>query len=126
MTRLFACLLVTIFLVHPRVSVGDGPDGPRPLIPTAGLPTGKWVVEFANGVVEQCEIRADETVSVVEPRRASTGKVSIKAASFVIVCEDDRVERWTPVGKRFVVEHWASGSQILTGMPVLGIAELGQ
>jgi hypothetical protein len=41
----------------------------------------------------------------------------------VIVCDDDRVERWTAVGQRMVVEHWFPAAQFPSGTPVLGIAE---
>src|SRR5438094_359690 len=106
-------------------SAGDPPKPPAP-DPAEGLPTGKWTVEFANGVVETCEIAKDGTASVVEPRRTSAGKVTVKDGSFLIACEDDRMERWTPVGKRMVVEHWFPGSQVPVVTPVLGIAERPQ
>jgi hypothetical protein len=104
-------------------------DPPAPLAPNPnpeGLPVGKWSVEFANGVVETCEIKNDGTASVVEPRRTAAGKVTVKDGSFVIACEDDRLERWTPVGKRMVAEHWYPGSQVPVVNPVLGIAERAQ
>ncbi len=44
----------------------------------------------------------------------------------VIKFDDDRIERWTPVGKRYVVEHWFPSSQYRKTPPVLGIAELGR
>ena len=96
-------------------------DPPRPE-PT--LPVGKWSVEFANGVVEKVEVKKDGTASVTEPARTSDGKVTAIGTTFVIVCEDDRVERWTPVGKRMVVEHWAAADQYPNGTPVRGIAEV--
>ncbi len=52
------------------------------------------------------------------------GKAEVKDGSVVIVYQDDRVERWTPVGKRMVVEHWYPGAQFPSGTPVLGIAEV--
>ena len=61
--------------------------------------------------------------TVVEPRRRSRGTVVVKGGSIVITFKDDRVERWTAAGKRFVVEHWFPGSQFPTTNPVLGIAE---
>jgi hypothetical protein len=97
--------------------------GQTPAQPAMGLPVGKWNVEFANGVSQTCEIRLDGTASVLEPRRTSGGKATVKGSSVVIAFEDDRVERWTPVGKRLVVEHWFPGSQVSTSSPVLGIAE---
>jgi hypothetical protein len=87
---------------------------------------GKWNVEFANGVKEMCEVRKDRTVSVVEPLRTSTGKAEVKDGSVVLVYQDDRVERWTPIGKRMVVEHWYPGAQFPSGTPVLGIAEVAR
>jgi hypothetical protein len=64
-----------------------------------------------------------EARSVVEPLRTSGGKAAVKGCSVVIVFEDDRGERWTPVGQRLVVKHWFPGSQWPTATPVLGIAE---
>jgi hypothetical protein len=84
---------------------------------------GKWNVEFSNGVKEVCQIRTDRAASVAEPLRTSSGKVEIKDGSVVIVYQDDRVERWTPVGKRMVVEHWHPGAPFPSGTPVLGIAD---
>jgi hypothetical protein len=89
-----------------------------------GLPVGRWKIEFANGVKEVCEVRQDGTASVTEPLRTSTGKAEVKGGSLVIVFQDDRVERWTPVGERMVVEHWYPGAQFPAGTPVLGIAEV--
>lgn len=130
MAHVLTLLLAGAVLVVPKVSGGDVPrphvegDGHAPhTLPEAGLPIGKWSVEFANGVIEVCEIREDGTAFVVEPLRASGGKAAVKGGSVVIVFEDDRVERWTPVGRRLVVEHWFPGSQLPTATPVLGIAE---
>jgi hypothetical protein len=128
MTRLLTRLLASAFLAVPQGSGGDVPpppnrgDGAVPP-PEACLPVGEWRVEFANGVTEACEIRKDGTASVVEPRRTSGGKATVNGGSAVIRFDDDRIERWTPVGKRFVVEHWFPGSQFPPGAPVLGIAE---
>jgi hypothetical protein len=108
-----ACVLLTI----PLTSAGDPPKPEQP------LPVGKWTVEFANGVVEKVEVRKDGTATVTEPARASDGKVTVVPGAFLFVCEDGRVERWIPVGKRMVVEHWASVDQMPAGPPVKGIAE---
>jgi hypothetical protein len=89
-----------------------------------GLPVGRWRVKFANGVKEVCEVRGDRTASVSEPLRASRGKAEVKDGSVVFVYQDDRVERWTPVGKRMLVEHWYPGARFPSGTPVLGIAEV--
>ena len=85
---------------------------------------GKWNVEFTNGVKEVCQIRTDRTASIAEPLRTSRGKVEIKDGAVAIVYQDDRVERWTPVGNRMVVEHWHPGAPFPSGRPVLGIAEV--
>ena len=88
------------------------------------MPVGKWSIEFSNGVVEKVEVKQDGTASVTEPNRSSAGKVTAVPGSFLFVCEDGRVERWTPVGRRMVVEHWASSDQFPNGTPVKGIAEV--
>ena len=87
------------------------------------LPTGEWSVEFANGVVETCAIRKDGTASESEPNRKSGGKAVEKDGATVIVFDDDRTERWTPVGKRMVAEHWYPSSQYPCGKSVIGIAD---
>jgi hypothetical protein len=115
---LAACAALALSLT----SAGEPPRPPA-ADPAEGLPLGRWTVEFANGVVETCEIKRDGTASVVEPRRSAGGKVAAKDGSFVVACEDDRLERWTPVGQRMVVEHWYPGSQVPVVAPVLGIAE---
>jgi hypothetical protein len=89
-----------------------------------GVPAGRWNVEFTNGVKEVCEVRKDRTASVTEPARTSTAKVEVNDGSVLFLYEDDRVERWTPVGKRMVVEHWHPGAPFPSGTPVLGIAEV--
>ena len=89
----------------------------------AGLPVGKWSVEFSNGVAETCEIRSDGTAYVVEPLRTAGGKARVEESSVVITFDDDRVERWTAVGKRHVVEHWFPTSHFTTASPVFGISE---
>jgi formylglycine-generating enzyme required for sulfatase activity len=98
-----------------------GPDNS----PDAALPVGKWKVEFTNGVTEVCDIFdfGGGHVTVDEPRRRSCGTVVVKHGSSVMTFHDDRVERWTSVGKRFVVEHWFPGSGFPAATPVLGIAE---
>jgi hypothetical protein len=102
------------------------PRAPAPIFRDRGaseLPVGRWTATFANGVVEECEIRREGTVGVVEPKRAARGKAKIKGRAVVIVFDDDRVERWTTVGQRMVVEHWFPAAQYPLGTPVLGKAE---
>jgi hypothetical protein len=58
-----------------------------------------------------------------EPGRRCVGMAVVKGGSVVITWNDDRVERWTPVGKRYVVEHWFPAAQVPVATPVLGNAE---
>jgi len=74
-----------------------------------------WSVDFANGVAEVCVIRKDQSISVIEPRRSSGGRASNCNGSAVIVCDDDRVVRWTAAGQRMVVEHWLPAAQFPAG-----------
>lgn len=83
---------------------------------------GRWTVEFANGVVETCEVRRDGKASVAEPRRSSPGKAENKGGAVVITFDDGRVERWAVRGGRVVVEHWFPASQYPAGAPVRGVA----
>ena len=116
MTRLILSLGVALAI--PFFAIGDPP---KPLA-TAGLPTGKWQIEFTNGVVEACAFDKDAATEV-EPQRSSNGKATVTDGSVVIAFEDDRTERWTKVGKHWVVEHWCPSSAFPVGKPVLGIAE---
>jgi hypothetical protein len=85
---------------------------------------GQWAVEFANGVVETCDLVKEGTAKVAEPKRSSQGKVRDAMNGVVVLAfDDDRIERWTKIGHRMVVEHWASSDQFPGGTPVLGIAE---
>jgi hypothetical protein len=92
-----------------------------PAEPPAPEITGKWRVEFANGVVETCAFDQGRATEA-EPLRQSTGKPLPTDGSFVIAFEDDRTERWTAVGKKWVVEHWFPSSAYPAGRPVVGIA----
>jgi len=52
------------------------------------------------------------------------GKAVVNGSSVLMLFENGRVQRWAPVGTRFVVEHWFPGSQFPTAAPgVLGIAD---
>ena len=128
MTRILIGLFAGIVLIAAHVCGGDEPaipkGGPEPIANTAdGLPVGLWKVEFANQVVEKVELRRDGTAFVVEPSRSSAGKPIVRGGSVVIIFDDDRTERWSAVGKRFVVEHWCPASPLPTTAAILGIAE---
>lgn len=115
-------LILFVAVVSLSVRASDDPM-PAAKNPHGGLPVGKWTIEFSNGVVEASVIRGDNTTRVEEPLRAADGKVEAQSGGFVLTFADDRVERWTPVGKKFVVEHWFPASRLPTATPVLGIAE---
>jgi hypothetical protein len=116
--------LITLFLVGAALlpQPGSRADEPRPLI---AMPAGKWTIEFTNGVTESCHVfvwRGWHAV-VEEPLRKSRGTVAGDGGSVVLMFHDDRVERWTPVGKKYVVEHWCPSAAYPSGRAVLGIAE---
>ena len=107
-----------------RAEIEGAKAGPaQPPAPDAGLPLGKWSIEFANGVVEVCVVRENGTTAVTEPNRSSEGKAKIQDGSPLLVFDDDRIERWTAVGQRFVVEHWFPATRFPPATPVLGVAE---
>src|SRR5688500_9452864 len=83
----------------------------------------EWRVEFANGVVQTNEFMDYGVASVIEPRRRAGGDVKYEAGGAVVSYGDNRTERWTLVGSRFVVEHWAPSSAMWSERGVLGIAE---
>lgn len=90
----------------------------------AVISAGRWDVKFENGVVEWCTIGKDRTATVQETHRKSAGKSIVANGVLLIVYEDDRVERWTPVGRKAVVEHWGSSAEYPREEPVMGIAEV--
>jgi hypothetical protein len=109
-----------------QLSGGDPAPMPEPA-PEIDLPVGKWTVTFSNGVTEVCEITKGSAISVVEPVEIPGHKAAATGNSVVVTFDNGRVQRWTPVGKRLVVEHWFPGSplRMATAEPaeVLGIAE---
>ncbi|HEV7224972.1 MAG TPA: hypothetical protein VGN42_19870 [Pirellulales bacterium] len=118
-------LMWSIELSLQAVGAREGAPAPAAPPPAAKPPLGKWRVEFANGVTETCEIREDGTATVEEPRRRSAGRTEQKGDYIALVFDDDRLEHWTAVGERFVVEHWFPGSRVSAAAPALGIAERG-
>ena len=119
---LAAVAILTIVLTSAAFPPAPVPKGQQAAQPDT-LPVGRWTIEFANKVVEDCEIRKDGTAGVAEPLRIAGGKAVGNGSAVVIVFDDDRVERWTAVGQRMVVEHWFPAAQYPAGTPVLGIAE---
>ncbi|MFL5340376.1 MAG: hypothetical protein ACJ8F7_09510 [Gemmataceae bacterium] len=121
MQRSRLLLTICVVLAWPVLSLGDPPA--QPMSAAGPLPAGKWSVEFANGVTERVEAKSDGTVAVSEPARSAGGKATALQGSVLLVYEDDRVERWPPVGRRMVVEHWFPAAQFPNGTPVRGIAD---
>jgi hypothetical protein len=123
-TRRLSLVIVTILAVS-LLTIGHSPalrakEPPRaPELPVLG----KWSIEFANGVRENCEIKADGTASVAEPLRSAGGRATLIGKAVLITSDDDRVERWTAVGRRVVVEHWFPASAFPNGTPVVGIGD---
>lgn len=113
MSRAIIVLAALVFI--PLFAPADPPARPAE-------PVGKWRVEFANGVVETCAFEQG-TATESEPLRNSTGRLDAQEGAFVIAFADDRTERWTPVGKKWVVEHWYPSAAYPAGRPVLGIAK---
>jgi hypothetical protein len=114
-----ACALLVLALP----AAGDRPAPPMGTAgPEFGL-FGKWTVTFANGVVERCEVRANGTASESEPLRSADGKAEASGNSLVITFEDGRVERWTLIEGRVVVEHWCPAAAYPAGAAVVGAAD---
>src|SRR5262245_52734179 len=122
MTRLLAVLIASSVCLGTEVSPGNMRANDK-VTREAALPVGKWHVEFTNGVTEVCVIGRGGVAIVDEPQRRSRGRAASSGNAVVMTFNDDRVERWTQVGKRFVVEHWFPAAQFPAEGPVLGIAE---
>ncbi len=114
MKRTLAGILAAIVLSSPAAAAAEEP--PAWLV-------GAWRIKFANGVEELCVLGKDQTASVWEPLRQSAGKIEVRDGHVLAVYDDGRLERWAPVGRRAVVEHWASAADYPRTAPVLGIAE---
>lgn len=117
----FLILPVVAFFLVPVLCQGDPPAPQAPATPEGFV--GKWTVEFTNGVRQKCEVTKEGKATVEEPLRSSPGKVVMQGGSILIQYEDDRAERWTAIGNRFIVEHWFPASQLPTGTAVIGIAD---
>ena len=85
---------------------------------------GSWKIVFANGVVETCWFGKNGKSGVEEPLRKAGGQAEEGSTGVIVIAfDDDRTERWTPDGKRYVVEHWFPSSQYPNSIANLGIAE---
>jgi hypothetical protein len=120
-SRLLFVTWATLLLALPVAGDRPAPQAKNPRTPCQFI--GRWTVTFANGVVETCHVRADWTACESEPKRSADGKAEVRDHALVITFADDRVERWTAVDKRMVVEHWFPGESYPAGVRVLGIAD---
>src|SRR5262245_49916519 len=76
---------------------GSGTES-RPL-PKAVI--GRWKIEFANQVMQACEIRADRTASVDELLLEKYfGNAAIKEDAVIVAYNGNRTQRWSRVGER--------------------------
>jgi hypothetical protein len=88
------------------------------------VPIGQWRVEFSNRVVQTVDVARNGEATVSEPlRRAKANPEVTGPTTVVFKYSDDRVERWTRVGAKHVVEHWYPAQTYPSGVPELGIAE---
>jgi hypothetical protein len=125
MSRLLLCSILGFGLTAVPTRGGSPPHTFARQLPAKveAIPAGKWRVEFTNGVIQTCEIASDGTAKVREPLRTSPGKAVLQDGAVIITFDDNRVERWTQIGKKLVVEHWCPASAYPAERPVLGIAE---
>ena len=123
MSRLRLLLIAGVALTLALSAAGD-PPAPQSQNPGPDAKfVGRWMVTFSNGVIESCEVRSDGSASERETLRSSEGKVSQQVGSVVITFADDRVERWTAVDRRMVVEHWFPAAAYPAEERVVGIAD---
>jgi hypothetical protein len=87
---------------------------------------GSWVIKYDNGVQGYYTLRATKTASIWEPGRDTAGKIEVRDGDVVVVNDDGRMQRWTPVGRRAVVEHWEKAADYPGKATVVGIAEVFQ
>ena len=123
MSRAKLLLIAFATLTLALSAAGDPPLPPAKNPDLDARYVGRWMVTFSNGVIESCEVGKDGNASERETLRSSEGKVSQQAGAVVITFADDRVERWTAVDKRMVVEHWPSAAAYPAGDKVVGIAD---
>ncbi len=113
----FLLLLGLTVSAAPRIPGDVVANGP------ARRGQGSWKITFENGVVETCTIDSAGKAKESEPLRTSAGMAERTDRGFIIRFEDDRLERWTPIGQRVVVEHYFPSAKYPDGPRVLGIAE---
>ncbi len=97
---------------------------PLSLLAAPTLPLGQFRVVFSNGVVEDCEFRADLSAQAVEQGlRNSGGTMALEKGAAEVRYLDRRVERWTLEHDQWKVIHWASLEDFDAAKPpVAGVA----
>jgi hypothetical protein len=118
-------LLTSLLFAFVHTPMREGTPLPPVVMNEAAakLPAGKWRVEYANGVTEVCLVNKDGLAIVTDPVRI-VGKAAASGSAILMLFENGRAQRWTPVGNRFVVEHWFPGDKIpTTAAGTVGIAE---
>jgi len=69
------------------------------------LHVGKAIALFMNAQHARPARYAVKRRAGHTSRKSWASATMILSGAFLFVCEDGRVERWTPMGKRMVVEH---------------------
>lgn len=84
---------------------------------------GIWWTRFSNGVNQRNTMRQADCRGGNDHGWSSQGNLDHDAGRIIVTYDDDRLERWTPVGHRMVVEHWHPASAYPDAKPIVGIAE---
>ena len=99
------------------------PIGVTPWPEKAAAWGGTWWTKFANGVNQRIVLADNTCRGGNDHGWSSKGTLDHEDGRIIITYEDDRLERWTPVGRRMVIEHWHPASAYPEAKPVVGIAE---
>ena len=83
-----------------------------------GTPTGKWTVEYKNGVIGTYEFLGNGLVQWKETERTAIGRIYLRNGKLIIDYPDDRLERISYVGQRLYVKHWIPKDRFPVDPPV--------
>ena len=92
--------------------VGDLPAAAEPHKPVPPRPkapgfTGLWRVIYSHGAVRTYHVGADDTVQFIEERRRGALR---RGQHVLLQFGDGKIERWTLVKGRLLVQHWNPAS----------------
>lgn len=121
-------LLANLLIAVPPAPIQDDSSKLPAVVgeTAAEKPSGKWRVEYANGITEVCTVNKEGGAVVTDPVRI-VGRAAASGNAILFLFENGRAQRRTPIGKRFVVEHWFPGDKFpTTAASTLGIAEPAQ